>query len=251
MTEGYAHHQGLTIADVALTDGQVQDVVVTRGNLLRVRMRGVWIGEVEIDGDIAGLRVNGVDVGPLVEAELDRRHPQRALMRPVDVAGFRRAWDVLETLWAGTVERARALPPDLLHERVDGEWSFVQTLRHLLYATDIWVRRPILGEALPWHPLSLPFDGLAQDPAVPCDPDARPGLDEVLALRADRRAGVRAVLEGLTEESLAGSTEPVEGPGFPGPGRFPVAKCLGTVLNEEWQHRLYAERDLDVLAARL
>lgn len=250
MTEEPVHHQGLTVAGVALTDGQVQDVVVTRGNLWRVRMRGVWIGEVEIDGDIAGLRVNGVDVGPLVEAELDRRHPQRALMRPADVAGFRTAWDVLESLWAGTVERARALPPDLLHERVDGEWSFVQTLRHLLYATDIWVRRPILGEALPWHPLSLPFDGLAQDPAVPCDPDARPGLDEVLALRADRRASVRAVLEGLTEESLAGSTEPVEGPGFPGPGRFPVAKCLRTVLDEEWQHRLYAERDLDVLAAR-
>lgn len=251
MTEEPVHHQGLTVAGVALTDGQVQDVVVTRGNLWRVRMRGVWIGEVEIDGDIAGLRVNGVDVGPLVEAELDRRHPQRALMRPVDLAGFRTAWDVLEALWAGTVERARALPPDLLHERVDGEWSFVQTLRHLLYATDIWVRRPILGDPLPWHPLSLPFDGLEQDPAVPCDPDARPGLDEVLALRADRRAGVRAVLEGLTEESLAGSTEPVEGPGFPGPGRFPVAKCLRTVVNEEWQHRLYAERDLDVLAARL
>lgn len=252
MTEGPgAHHTGPTIAGVALTDGQVQDVVVTRGSFWRVRMRGVWIGEVEIDGDIAGLRVNGVDVGPLVEAELDRRHPQRAAMRPVDVAGFRAAWDLLESLWAGTVDRARALPPDLLHERVDGEWSFVQTLRHLVYATDIWVRRPILGDPLPWHPLSLPFDGLPQDPAVPCDPDARPDLDEVLALRADRRAAVRAVIEGLTEESLADSTEPVEGPGYPGPGRFPVAECLRTVLNEEWQHRLYAERDLDVLAARL
>jgi hypothetical protein len=72
--------------------------------------------------------------------------------------GFRRARDVLESLWAGTVERARALPPELLHERVDGEWSFVETLRHLLFATAIWVSRAILGDPRPWLPLSLPFD---------------------------------------------------------------------------------------------
>jgi hypothetical protein len=72
--------------------------------------------------------------------------------------GFRRARDVLESLWAGTVERARALPPELLHERVGGEWSFVETLRHLLFATDIWVGRAILRDRRPWHPLSLPFD---------------------------------------------------------------------------------------------
>ena len=32
------------------------------------------------------------------------------------------------------------LPPDLLHERVDDEWSFIETLRHLVFATDAWVR---------------------------------------------------------------------------------------------------------------
>ncbi|MHA6780871.1 DinB family protein [Pseudonocardia saturnea] len=233
-----------------IVDARISEVDVVRGNIWRVRMRGAWIGETEIDGRIEGLRINGVDVGPPIEAELDRRHPQRAMMRPADAAGFRAAWDVLGSLWAGTVERARALPPERLHERVDGEWSFIQTLRHLLYATDIWVRRAILGDPTPWHPLSLPFDGLEQDPAVPHDRDARPGLDEVLALRADRTATVRRVLESLTEEALAGVTEPVDGPGYPGPGRYPVRECLGTVLVEEWEHRLYAERDLDVLCAR-
>jgi hypothetical protein len=58
------------------------------------------------------------------------------------------------------------------------------------------------------------------------------------------------VIEGLTEEALAATTEPVDGPGYPPAGAFPVAECLGTVLNEEWQHRLYAERDLDVLHGR-
>ena len=30
---------------------------------------------------------------------------------------------------------------------------------------------------------------------------------------------------------------------------FPLKECLLIVLNEEWQHRLYAERDLDALEA--
>ena len=32
---------------------------------------------------------------------------------------------------------------------------------------------------------------------------------------------------------------------------FPVQECLTIVLNEEWQHRLYAERDLAVLEERV
>ena len=243
-------HSGLRIAEVSLIDARFHHVTVTRASIWRTRMRGVWIDEVEVDGHVGGLRINGVDVAPLIEAELDRRHPLRAKMRPDDVAGFREAWDILESLWAGTVDRARALPPELLHERVDGEWSFIQTLRHLLFATDIWVRRAILGDPTPWHPLSLPFDEMEPDPAVPRDLDARPGLDDVLAVRADRTETVRRVIEGLTEEALAGNTEPVDGPGYPPPDSYPVAECLGTVLNEEWEHRLYAERDLDVLQGR-
>jgi uncharacterized damage-inducible protein DinB len=242
---------GMQIADVSLTDARVRDVEVVRASFWRVRMRGAWIGEVVIDGQVDGLRINGVDVGPLIEAELDRRHPDRAKMRPADVAGFREAWDIVESLWAGTVDRARALPPELLHERVDGEWSFIQTLRHLVFATDIWVRRAILGDPTPWHPLSLPFDEMEPVPDVPWDRDARPSLEQVLALRTDRMETVRRVIEGLTEESLAARTTPVVGPGYPEPDSYPVADCLGTVLIEEWEHRLYAERDLDVLQDRL
>jgi hypothetical protein len=241
---------GLQIADVTLTDAQVRDVEVRRPVFWRVRMRGAYLGEVVIDGEIEELRVNGVDVGPLVEAELDRRYPDRPKMRPTDVAGYREAWDILEALWAGTVERARSLPPELLHESVDGEWSFIQTLRHLLFATDIWVSRAMFGDPTPWHPLSLPFDQMKPDPRVPWDREARPDLDEVLALRADRMRTVRRALDGLTEEGLAGRTEPVDGPGYPPADSYLVTDCLGTVLNEEWHHRLYAERDLDVLRDR-
>jgi hypothetical protein len=215
-----------------------------------VSMRGVELVDVDISGLVRGVSVNGVDIAPLVEAELDRRYPDRVLMRPTDADGFRRAWDVVERLWEGTVERARRLDPPLLHESVDGEWSFTETLRHLVFATDAWIRRALLGDPAPWDPLDLPWDGMPDTPGVPRDRAARPALDEVLALRRDRMATVRRVVDDLADDFLAGSTPPVETPGWPDPGSHPVRTCLLVVLDEEWEHRLYAERDLAVLEAR-
>jgi hypothetical protein len=219
-------------------------------DLSRTRFRGVELVDVDISGEIAGLRINGVDVGPLIEAELDRRHPERAAMRPTDPAGFRHAWDVVERLWDGTVARARRLDPAALHESVDGEWSFVETLRHLVFATDAWILRALLGDPSPWHPLDLPWDEMPDMDGIPRDRGARPSLDEVLELRCDRMVTVRRVVDELTEQALAAETTPVEAPGWPPPRAFPVRECLLIVLNEEWQHRLYAERDLDVLEGR-
>lgn len=176
--------------------------------LAGVVMRDVALFDVDISGELRNVTINGVDVAPLVEAELD---------------------------------------PELLHESVGGEWSFVQTLRHLVFATDTWVHRVMLGDPTPWDPLDLPFDGMEEAPGVPWDRDVRPSLDEVRRLRAGRVATVRSVLDGLTAEQLDGHTEAVEGPGWPEPREYPVRECLLTVLNEEWQHRLYAERDLDAL----
>ena len=215
-----------------------------------VRIRGSELVDVDISAELLDVRINGVDIVPLVEAELDRRYPDRPAMRPTDPAGFRHAWDVVERLWDGTVARARRLPPDLLHESVDGEWSFIETLRHLSFATDAWIRRAVLGDPSPWHPLDLPWDEMPDTAGIPRDRGARPSLDEVLELRRDRMATVRGVVDDLTEESLAADTVPVEAPGWPEPRSHPVRECLRIVLSEEWEHRLYAERDLDALEAR-
>ena len=215
-----------------------------------VVMRGVELGNVEIDGEVENLTINGVDVAPLIEAELDRRDPDRVKMRPTDPPGFREAWEIIERRWADTVERARRLDPELLHESVDGEWSFIQTLRHLVFATDAWIRRAMLGDPRPWDPLDLPHDTFRELPGVPRDLEARPSLEAVLAVREDRMATVRSVIESLTEEQLASHTEPVSEPGYPPSESFPVRECLRCILGEEWQHRAYAERDLDVLEAR-
>jgi hypothetical protein len=219
-------------------------------DLSNVVMRGVELVDVDITGEVRNVTINGVDVGPLITAELDRREPERAKMRPTTPAGFREAWDVVERLWAETVDRARRLDPPQLHESVEGEWSFIETLRHLVFATDAWIGRAILGNPSPWDPLDLPWDEMPDTPGVPRDRQARPSLDTVLALRRDRMATVRSVVDDLTDDFLERATEPVEGPGWPPARGFPVRDCLLVVLDEEWEHRRFAERDLDALAAR-
>jgi uncharacterized damage-inducible protein DinB len=247
-----AHLRGATFERTDLTGAQFHALHMNGAQFRAVDltgtvMRGVDLVDVDIFGEVRNLVINGVDVAPLIEAELNRRHPDLAKMRPADPAGFAEAWDIIEGLWDQTVDRASQLRPEQLHKSVDGEWSFTETLRHLVYATDAWVRRAILGDPAPWDPLDLPWDEMPDTPGTPRDREARPSLDEVLALRRDRMATVRDVIDGLTAQSLAADTEPVEGPGWPPNRSFPVRECLLTVLNEEWWHRQFAERDLAVL----
>lgn len=239
---------------VDLTDATFETVRLTHATIDGAELHGLRVRNVEarsirIDGEILRLELNGVDVVPLFEAELDRRHPERLLLRPTDAAGYRAAWDAIEAMWAPTVERARSLDAALLHEQVDGEWSFIETLRHLVFATESWVHRVLLGDPLPFHPLSLPWDQMPDVPEIPRDRVVRPSLDEVLRLRFERMATVRRFVEDLTDDRLAGATDPVDGPGFPRPHAYGVKEALDIVLNEEWWHHRFAIRDLDALTA--
>jgi DinB family protein/pentapeptide repeat protein len=225
----HADLRGSRFTEVNLQDSTFREVYFKD-----VTMRGCLLCDVSIDGELRNVVINGVDVAPLVEAELDRRDPDRVRMRPTEPEGYREAWDVVERHWADTVERARGFSADELHASVDGEWSFIETLRHLAFATDAWVRRGILGDPTPWDPLDLPWDGMDDTPGVPRDRAVRPSLDEVLRLRHDRMSTVRHVVDGLTTESLAAHTPPVDAPGWPPAGEsFPVSECLLTVFNEE------------------
>ena len=240
--------RGATFRQVRLNDARMWAVDLTgaqvRGALLSgSRLRGVELVDVQISGEVQDVVVNGVDIAPLVDAELDRRMPDRVKMRPEDSDGFREAWALLERLWEGTVARARALPEAALHRSVDDEWSFIQTLRHLGFASAAWVDRMILGHLSPWHHLDLPWDEAPGWDGIPWDRDARPTLDEVLEVRRGRQAMVRRVVDSLTDAGLSAEVSRIE-PGWPQAETFPVKEGLRVVLNEEWEHRLYAERDL-------
>lgn len=232
---------GASLRGVDLTGAQVRGALISG-----VRMRGVELLDVEISGDLQNVVVNGVDIAPLVEAELDRRMPERARMRPDDSDGFREAWAILQRLWEGTEARARALPEAALHRSVDDEFSFIQTLRHLNFASAAWVERMILGNPSPWHHLDLPWDGAPVWDGIRWDRQARPSLDEVLTVRRRRQATVRDVMSSLTDEQLASVVTRTE-PGWPRLESFPVRQCLSIVVSHEWEHRLHAERDLTAL----
>jgi uncharacterized protein YjbI with pentapeptide repeats len=243
--------RGATFQEVYLTDALIRDVDLTgtqfRGvRLQSVRMRGVELAEVDIYGELRNVVINGVDVVPFIEAELNRRMPERAKMRPETPDGFREAWAVLERLWERTVERARTFSEADLHRSVGGEWSFIQTLRHLAFASACWVDRMILGNPSPWRPLELPWDEAPTGDWFSWDRDAQPSLEDALALRRARQATVREVMATLTDERLAETVTRTE-PGHPHEENMPIKDCLLVLLNEEWEHRLYAERDLDLL----
>ena len=228
----------------------LSNVTIRGTDLHHVKMTGVELWDVDISGEINGLRINGVDVTSYVEEQLARREPDLAAMSPTDVAGFRAAWDLLGERWDGTVRRARRLDPAMLHERIDGEWSFIETLRHLSFASAAWVLRSINEEPVPWHPWDLPWDEAPDDKGFPRDLAARPSLEEVLELRRSRQAEVLRVIETLTEERLAATATPPDDGGWPPPRGFTVQECLGIVLKEEFWHRTFAERDLAVLEER-
>ena len=154
-----------------LRDSVFWVVDLSRATFRDVNLSGVSISHalldgVDIDAKIDRLVVNGVDVTDYVN-ERDRWYPLRAMIRSTDPEGIRAAWVALREAWAATIARADRLTDAQRHERVDGEWSFVETLRHLLMAMDKWFTAPILGAG--FHPLGLPNTGSVDFPW--------PGLD--------------------------------------------------------------------------
>lgn len=216
------------------------DVVVRGSDVAGMEIDSPWL----LEGDNS-LVVNGVDVVPFVDAELSRRFPGRELRTAGDPEGLRAAWSALERTWAGTLERASTMPVGTIDASVDGEWSFAQTLRHLVMATDTWLGRAVLGKEQPYHPAGLPNDddgSAAYDLGVFSDP--APSFGQVLEARDDRQTMVREFLAGVTPEVL---TEPRPNPHTPDHEET-VLSCLRTILEEEWEHHRYAVRDLDVIS---
>jgi DinB superfamily len=181
-----ASSEGMNSRGERLDDADFSGARLHSPNLEGTRITDGWLRNADISGFIGGLRVNGIDVAPLVEAELDRRFPDRMKLRAVDPQGLAEAWALIEDVWRTTVARARTLPEASLFERVDDEWSFVETLRHLIFATDAWLLRMVRQLSHPYHPWGLAGSFLTDPASLGIDPEARPSLDDVLAVRRER-----------------------------------------------------------------
>jgi len=233
-------------------DADLRGARFVGADLTGVVMRGVEVSGADIDapwlfdGD-SFLRVNGVDVIPFVDAELNRRFPGRADRRAGDPDGLRAAWATLEGTWAATLERVAAMPAGTVDVSVGGEWSFAQTQRHLVLATDMWLGRAILEIEQPFHPIGQLDAGTEDDGFdVSILTTVTPSYAEVLEVRAGRVAMVRDFLATVTSDVLAANRKNPHAPEYP----ETTLSCLHVILEEEWEHHRYAIRDLDAIEAK-
>ena len=249
MAVEYAHSDQFRGARIHLCD--LADLEIRDCDVSGLKIVDCYGSDVYLGGYFERVVVNDVDVTAYVEAELDRRHPARALAREAaSPEDYRAAWGAIETLWDATLDRARLLPEATLHEQVDGEWSLVETQRHLLFASDAWLGNAVLEEDAPYHPLGFPAGGMPpeQSAKLGLTLEATPTFDEVLVPRLARMAVLRQVVDGLTAAEL----DRVCGrkPADPYPDQeYVVRRCLKVVLKEEAEHHRYAVRDLTVLEA--
>lgn len=149
-----ARFDGCTLADAVVRGGDAS---------------GMEIDDPLLLDEEGALLVNGVNVLPFVDAELNRRFPGRELRRAQTPDEFRSAWAAVENTWASTLGRAANLPEGAVNASIDGEWSFAQTLRHLVMAIDTWLGKAVLRRERPYHPIGQPnieyeLDG--NDPSV-------------------------------------------------------------------------------------
>jgi len=211
-------------------------------------MRSVDVQGLDIDSHdlfFGTLIVNGVDVVPFVDAELNRQFPGRELQTAQTPKGLRDAWVAVQAAWETTVTNT---PAELVDANVDDEWSLAQTLRHLVLATDAWLRGGILRMEQPFHEIGLIFSGAAEmgfDMSI-FRADA-PAFEDILVVRAERQQLVTDWLATATPELLA---EERDNPWSGGDDWHPtVGDCVRVILEEEWAHLRYIRRDLARLEA--
>lgn len=218
-------------------------------DLTGARFVGVIMDRVDIDGSFDHLVVNGVDVSAYVDAELDRRHPVRVLIRSGRPDDLRAAWRELGAEWERTTSTARAR--GLEHESVDGEWSVLQTLRHLVFVHDSWFRRCCLGSAQLFTPWGIGPSAEPYHRAHGLDPSLEPGADAVVAVRDEQRTELTTWLADVTAEELEAPAPVPDGDVWPTYARGrTVGQCLRTVLTENLEHHRFVARDLALLAER-
>ena len=209
-----------------------------------VTMRSVDVDGLDIDSHdlfMGSLVVNGVDVVPLVDAELNRRFPGRELQKAQTPEGLREGWVAVQAAWATTVADTRR---ELVDAHVEDEWSLAQTLRHLVLATDTWLRGGILRVEQPFHEIGQIFDGATDmgfDTSIFRTDE--PTFEEVLAVRAERQQMVTDFLATVTPEQLAEERDDPWGFDW----HPTVGDCVRVILEEEWAHLRYVRRDLALL----
>lgn len=230
-----------TFRDARFVGSDLSGIIVRGGDVQGAEIESPWL----FDGN-EPLLINGVNVIPLIDAELNARFPGRADRTATGPDGLRAAWAALESTWASAVDRVATMPEGTTEVSVAGEWSFAQTLRHLVMAIDTWLGRAILEQEHPYHPIGQPNDDYwtdGNDPAVFAT--RAPAYAKVLQVWDEKATMVRDFLATITPTELAAVRQNPWAPKVP----ETVLSCLHTIFDESWEHYRYAIRDLDAIEA--
>jgi hypothetical protein len=234
--------EGEDLSDAVFWGVDLRRALFRDADLTGVKVFHAQLTDVDIDGIVERLVVNGVDVTDYVNTH-DTWFPLRTMLRPADAAGASAAWDRIAAEWAVNCERAGRLGDAGFTESVNGEWSMRDTIRHLLFAIEKWFVLPLLG-ATEFSPIGLPNTGSRSFPWPGLDLSASPTTAEVLSAWEQLTARVRASFEALDMASLPAEVEVLEN------GAVPGTECVYVVLEESFEHLRYARRDLAVLEQR-
>ncbi len=226
------------LSDAAFWGVDLQRATLRDVDLTGARISHARLVDVVIDAEIDRLVVNGVDVTAYVN-ERDPWFVLRSHLRPTDPEAMRDGWQAFDTAWESVIERALGLTEEQRNASVGGEWSFAQTVRHLVFAIDKWFTVPILGGA--FHPMGVPNTGSVDFGWPGLDAAADPTFDAAVAAWRDRSAQLRDHLDGIEPASLTDEVMVLEN------GASAVHDCIGVVFEEHFQHLRYAIRDLDRL----
>jgi uncharacterized protein YjbI with pentapeptide repeats len=232
----YKDMAGTVFHDVNLAGAVFDDV-----NLAGARIRNANLENFAIeDAYIRGLTIYGFRIDQLIDAELDRRDPERVRLRMADCTDpecVRAVLDHLREVRAGFSAFLRSTDPALLSARPDPEnWSAIENLRHLIFAEDLYLNRWLLQNDEPWCQQGLRpaflmndarYDGVGSQPTE--------DIEILLASWEAIHAHMMAFADVLTREELLRDTSTLD---F---GQGTVGRVLQTLSQHDLEHIRQAE----------
>ncbi|MBN2007426.1 MAG: DinB family protein [Anaerolineae bacterium] len=200
--------QRVNLANATFDDANLGNATFSNINLEGATIHNANLKDMHIeDAYIEGLTILGFNIGELIEAEEDRRDPERVRLRMRDcydpqcvrdmLARLEEIRDTLrEKLWATDPQLLTAAPGP-------GRWCALEHVRHLLFAEELYLNHFILQNDKPLNPMGMLPEFLADEPKYqnvgtePCT-----DLEPVLAAWDTAHAAMMAYLADMTPETL-------------------------------------------------
>ena len=232
---------GSVFRDVNLGGATFEDVNLAGATIRNANLEGLRIE----DANIKGLTVFGFRVDELLQAELDRRDPERARLKMRDLCDPEAVREVMarvEELRAAFRQRLRAMDAGLLATRPGAdEWSALENVRHMLFAEDVYLNRFILQNDKPLNRLGMLPDFLqSQEGYEDVGREPSYDLESVLVAWDAVHADMRAFLADLTPERLQSTARNLDGT-----PRGTVGEMLQVLARHDLEHIRQAESALE------